>query len=137
MNKTELFASAIVLMSEDINKTIDFYKNQLGFEVIKNFEHEEKFAACYRDNVEIVVVQIKKGKVISNTKRYGAGFDAYLVPEDVNAFYNEIKDKEVKIIEKPVLKSYGSIEMKIEDIDGRIIGIGRVEDQEVFFNKNN
>lgn len=135
MNKTELFASAIVLMSEDIDKTIDFYKEKLGFEVIKHFEYEEKFAACYRDNVEIVVVQVKKGTVVSNSKRYGAGFDAYLVPEDVNVFYNEIKEKKVKIIEKPVLKPYGSIEMKIEDIDGRIIGIGRVEEEDIFFNK--
>jgi len=86
MNKTELFASAIVLMSEDINKTINFYKKQLGFKVIKHFEHGEKFAACYRENVEIVVVQTKKGEVISNMERHGAGYDAYLVPEDVNSF---------------------------------------------------
>ena len=60
-NKTVLNACAIVLMTEDINRTAQFYQDQLGFEVVNHLENEEKFAACYRDNVELVLVETKKG----------------------------------------------------------------------------
>ncbi len=127
-NKTALNACAIVLMTEDINRTAQFYQDQLGFEVVKHLENEEKFAACYRDNVELVLVETKKGLVVSNYDRYNAGYDAYLVPEDVDKFYNEIETKDVKVIQKPQMTAYGSKEFKIKDIDGRIIGIGKIQD---------
>ncbi len=136
LNKTNLFACAIVLMTNDIEKTVEFYKKELSFEVVKHYEQEEKFAACYRDEVEMVVVEAKKGNIIPNNERYGAGYDAYLVPEDVDLFYEEIKNKDVKIIQEPVLTAYGSKEFKIEDIDGRIIGIGKIQDYDKFFKRN-
>lgn len=136
LNKTNLFACAIVLMTNDIEKTVEFYKKELGFEVVKHYEQEEKFAACYRDEVEIVVVKAKRGNIVPNNERYGAGYDAYLVPEDVNLFYEEIKGKDVKIIQEPLLTAYGSKEFKIEDIDGRIIGIGKIQDYDKFFKRN-
>ena len=136
LNKTNLFACAIVLMTNNIEKTVEFYKKELGFEVVKHYEQEEKFAACYRDEVEMVVVEAKKGNIVPNNERYGSGYDAYLVPEDVDLFYEEIKGKDVKIIQEPVLTAYGSKEFKIEDIDGRIIGIGKIQDYDKFFKRN-
>src|SRR6056297_639036 len=136
MDKTKLFACVIVLMTNNIDKTVKYYKEVLEFQVVKHYEQEEPFAACYRDDVEIVIVEAKKGEIISNQDRYGAGYDAYLVPEDVDLFYQEIKDKEVKIVSEPKITSYGSKEFKIEDIDGRIIGIGRVQDYDKFFKRN-
>lgn len=135
MKKTTLFASAIVLMTKDIDKTAQFYNEKLGFEVVKHYEQEEKFAACYRDEVEIVLVKAKKGEIISNYERYGSGYDAYLVPEDVELFFEEIKDNNINIIQEPLITKYGSKEFKIKDIDGRIIGIGKVEDYDKFFKR--
>ena len=136
LNKTKLFACAIVLITNDIEKTVEFYKEELGFEVVKHYEQEEKFAACYRDEVEIVIVEAKRGEIVPNNERYGAGYDAYLVPENVEQFYNEIKNKDVKIIQKPNITPYGSKEFKIEDIDSRIIGIGKIQDYDKFFKRN-
>jgi len=136
LNKTKLFACAIVLITNDIEKTVEFYKEELGFEVVKHYEQEEKFAACYRDEGEIVVVKAKKGNIVPNNERYGAGYDAYFVPEDVDLFYQELKNKDVKIIQRPVLTAYGSKEFKIEDIDSRIIGIGKIQDYDKFFKRN-
>ena len=133
--KTELNACAIVLMTEDINKTAQFYQEQLDFEVVKHLANEEKFAACYRDNVELVLVETKKGTIESNSARYGAGYDAYFVPEDVDKFYEEIKEKDIKVVQKPKITTYGSKEFKIEDIDGRIIGIGKIQDYDKFFKR--
>jgi catechol 2,3-dioxygenase-like lactoylglutathione lyase family enzyme len=131
----ELNACAIVLMTEDINKTAQFYQDKLNFEVVKHLANEERFAACYRDNVELVLVETKKGTIESNSARYGAGYDAYLVTEDVDKFYKEIKEKDIKVVQKPKITEYGSKEFKIEDIDGRIIGIGKIQDYDQFFKR--
>ena len=40
------------------------------------------------------------------------------------------------VIEKPKITPYGSKEFKIEDIDGRIIGIGKVQDYDKFFKRD-
>ena len=134
MTTTKLFSSAIVLVTADIKRTTNYYNEVLGFEVVEHYELEEKFAACYRDEVEIVFVQSCQGKIKSNQTRYGAGYDAYLCSEDVDVFYEEVRKKGAEeIIEPPVMTTYGSYEFVIEDIEGRRIGVGRVRDKAKFF----
>jgi catechol 2,3-dioxygenase-like lactoylglutathione lyase family enzyme len=135
MSNAKLLSCAIVLVTSDIKKTVKYYNELLGFKIVTHYENEEKFAACYRGNVEIVLVELSKDKIESNQDRYGAGYDAYLVPEDVDSFYKELKDKEVKIVDELAMTVYGSYEFAIEDIDGRRIGIGRVRDKKKFFYK--
>ncbi|MTI65373.1 MAG: hypothetical protein FH753_02095 [Firmicutes bacterium] len=90
----------------------------------------------YRDSVELVVVQSKFGNVKSNTKRYGSGYDVYIDPDivkGVDILYQEFVSKGVKIASKPSKTDYGSYEFVLEDIDGRLIGIGRIYDYNTFF----
>ncbi len=134
MGKSKLLSCAIVLVTPDVKKTAEYYNEVLGFRVVEHFDHEEKFAACYRDNVEIVLVESQKGLVKSNKAKYGAAYDAYLVPEDVDAFYEELMKNGAKIFNPPAMNAYGSYEFKVEDIDGRILGIGRVRSEDIFFN---
>lgn len=136
MSNSKLSNAVIVFVAADAQKTADDYRDVLGFRVVEHFDKKEKFAALYRDAIEIVVVQSRYGEVISNQERYGAGYDAYLVPEDVedvDALYAELKEKGAKIVSLPSLTSYGSYEFVFEDIDGRRIGIGRIKYNEVFF----
>ncbi|MTI71568.1 MAG: glyoxalase [Firmicutes bacterium] len=125
-----------ILISEDVKKTVKYYVEKLGFTYAKHYEHIESFAALYRDSVELVVVQSKFGNVKSNTKRYGAGYDVYIDPDTVKGvdiLYQEFVSKGVKIFSKPSKTDYGSYEFVLEDIDGRLIGIGRIYDYNTFF----
>lgn len=125
-----------VFLTQDIKKTVQFYTEQLGFKSSKHYDKIEKFATIYRDDIEFVIVQAIKGKVKSNVERYGAGYDAYIdtkTPKGIDSIYEEFKAKDVKIISKPHKTDYGSYEFIIEDIDGRLIGIGRIIDEEYYF----
>ncbi len=132
----KLINLAAVLISSNIIKTVGYYHDIMGFKVVKHFDGKEKFAALYRDKIEIIIVQSKYGEVQSNQQKYGAGYDIYIDPdtvEGVDLIYTELKDKGVKIISAPRMTEYGSYEFVMEDIDGRLIGIGRIKDNNQFF----
>lgn len=126
----------MVLVTPRIENTAGYYRDVLGFRVVEHYAQPEKFAALYRDAVEIVLVQSQFGTVRSNRAQYGAGYDAYLVPESpaaVDTFYAEIKARGAKIAQPPARTSYGSREFVLEDVDGRLIGVGCIEDEATFF----
>ena len=125
-----------VFLSPDIQKTVRFYTEKLGFHYARHYDKSENFATLYRDDIEFVIVQAKHGEVQSNTRRYGAGFDAYIdtdTPGGIDSIYVEYKAKGVTILIEPHNTSYGSYEFVIEDIDGRQIGIGRIFDEQTYF----
>lgn len=135
MTNAKLVNAAIVLVVPNIRKTACYYRDVLGFRVVEHFDKEEKFAALYRDEIEILLVQSRFGSVQSNLECYGAGYDAYLDPEsleDVDALYQEWKEKGAIIPSPPGLTAYGCYEFVLEDIDGRRIGIGRIQHDEMF-----
>lgn len=135
-NEVKLVNVCPVFISQDVKRTVKFYVEELGFKSAKHYDKIENFATLYRDSIELVIVQSKFGVIESNTKRHGVGYDAYIDPntvEGVDKIYQEFASKNVNIISKPKRTSYGSYEFVIEDIDGRLIGIGRINDYETFF----
>lgn len=94
--------------------------------------------SCHTHNEHKFVFRIdyKFGKIESNTKKYGTGYDAYIDPDTVGGvdiIYKEFLSKGVKIVSKPRETDYGSYEFVIEDIDGRFIGIGLIYDNKIYF----
>jgi len=136
MSPSKLTSCAIVFITPDLGNATRYYRDVLGFRAVEHTARAEKFTALYRDAVEIVLVQSRHGNIQSNQSAYGAGYDVYLVPESlaaVQAFHDEIKSKGATIVQPPVLTSYGSLEFVFEDIDGRLIGVGLIRDEDVFF----
>lgn len=136
MNNVRLTNVCPVLISEDIKKTVDFYVEKLGFKYAKHYDKIENFATIYRDSIELIIVQAKFGKIDSNTKRHGSGYDIYINPdiiEGVDLLYQEFAAKGVKIAAEPRRTDYGAYEFVVEDIDGRFIGIGLIFDNETYF----
>jgi uncharacterized glyoxalase superfamily protein PhnB len=136
VSKAKFDSGEIIFISPDVGKTAVYYHDVFGCTVAEHYDNEEQFAALYRDKFEIVVVQSKKGKYTPNSKRYGAGYDAYLdteYVEGVDPIYSELKQKGAEIAVEPHITPYGSYEFVIKDIDGRLIGIGRIKDNNTFF----
>jgi len=138
LEKARLDNVAPVLVSPNIRRTADYYRDVLDFDLVEHYESPEPFATLYRDSVEFVVVQAARGRVESNSARYGAGYDAYLDPETVagvDLLYEELRGNGAQIAAAPAMTPYGSYEFVLEDIDGRRIGIGRIKDEHVFFKR--
>lgn len=136
MSSSKFVNAAIVLVTPDARKTAAYYRDVLGFRVVEHYEHVEPFATLYRDAVEFIVVQAQFGTVVPNRERYGAGYDAYLSPEDVagvDALFAEFQSKGAVIESPPAMTPYGNYEFVLRDNDGRRIGLGRIKDEEKFF----
>lgn len=137
MNEHSRFVNLCpVFVSQDIQKTVQFYTEKLGFTSAQHYDKIDYFAALYRDDIEIIVVQAQKGAVASNRQRYGAGYDAYIntaTASGVDQMYAEFTAKGVKTITPPRTTDYGSYEFVIEDRDGRWLGIGIIVDRETLF----
>ena len=139
MPASKLSSSAIVFVTPDLGNATRYYRDVLGFRAVEHTGRAEKFTALYRDAVEIILVQARHGAFRSNQVAYGAGYDAYLVPESlaaVQSFHDEIKSKGAAILQPPALTSYGSLEFVFSDCDGRLIGVGLIRDTDVFFESN-
>ncbi len=136
MDDSKLVNCAAVFLSENVERTVQYYQDVLGFRVVTHYENPEKFAAMYRDDIEIVVVLARFGPVLPNRRRYGAGYDAYLDPatvEGVDGLYQEFRNRGAVILNAPSMTAYGSYEFILEDIDSRQVCIGRIKQKEVFF----
>ena len=136
MKRAKLDNAAAVFITPDVRRTALYYDEVFGFTVVEHYDAEEPFAAIYRDSVEILLVQAKRGEFQPNRVRYGAGFDIYLDPdtvEGVDSTFAELTAKGARIVREPAMTPYGTYEFVVEDVDGRLIGIGRIRERETFF----
>lgn len=136
MKRAKLDNAAAVFITPDVRRTALYYGEVFGFTVVEHYDAEEPFAAIYRDSVEILLVQAKRGEFQPNRVRYGAGFDIYLDPdtvEGVDSTFAELTAKGARIVREPAMTPYGTYEFVVEDVDGRLIGIGRIRERETFF----
>lgn len=134
--RAKLDNAAAVSITPDVRRTAAYYGEIFGFTLVEHYAAAEVFAAIYRDSVEILLVQAQRGEFQANTVRYGAGFDIYLDPdslEGVDSMYEELKAKNARIVREPAMTPYGTYEFVVEDVDGRLIGIGRIRERETFF----
>jgi catechol 2,3-dioxygenase-like lactoylglutathione lyase family enzyme len=125
-NEVRLLNLAAVFVVPDLARTTAFYRDRLGFRADARPDAPEPFAMLYRDSVEIVLVQGASGSVEPNRRRYGAGYDAYLSPDDVDGFHEELLSRGVRILSAPAATPYGTYEFTFEDLDGRIVGAGQL-----------
>ena len=129
-----------VFVSEDVRKTTEYYVDVLGFMYARHFDKADTFATLYRDEIEIVVVQKRKGQVKSNKRRYGNGYDAYIdtdTLEGVDMLFHKFQQKGVHIVRSPGITDCGSYEFVFQDIDGRNIGVGLIASDEKYFGDSN
>ncbi len=134
--KARLDNAPVILMSPDVRVTASYYRDTFGFKVVEHLDAPEPFAALYRDDVELVLVQARRGEFVPNRVRYGAGYDVYIDPDTVDGvdeLFAELSAAGARIVHPPETTAYGSYEFVVEDVDGRHVGIGRVQQRDTFF----
>lgn len=119
-----LLKSHCVFPTPDIIRTADFYKQKMGFEVVKYMDANEPHICIYRDTTEIILTKTNRQKVIPNRDLYGYGYDAYFITKAQNELQEEFINSNVEIVRKLSQTDYNNKEFVVEDIDGRWIGFG-------------
>ena len=107
-----------ILHVKDMKASIDYYEQVLGF---KKAEWGDTFTAVGRDDWGIYLCEGAQGQ---------PGTWVWIGVYDVDALYQEFKEKGAKIVLPPTNYPH-ALEMRIEDPDGHVLrfGSGRREDK--------
>ena len=110
---------------QDVNKTVKWYKNSLGFELVISVPESGKYewALMKKDSVEIMF-QTKKsldGEIpyLKNIPVAGS-IILYIEVDNIKKMYNGLRE-EIKIIKELHKTFYGSEEFAISDCNGFVL----------------
>ncbi|XLQ19643.1 MAG: VOC family protein [Candidatus Moraniibacteriota bacterium] len=126
------------MMVADVNATVDYYKNNLGFKTVMVIDEEKGdgatgkplvWAMLKNGEVEIMLqrqdgfiaeLQDMKGREIGGT------FTLYISMQDTKDFYEKVKNK-VEIVKDLHKTWYGADEFVIKDLNGYILYFAEVQ----------
>lgn len=109
-----------LLAVRNVEKTIEFYKNILGFETGMVFPDESnpEYADLSKDGMVIMFI-LAKNMGIGSDEKLGVGVNLYMeIDGDIDEYYAELKNKSVKFVYDIKDEHFGIRDFAIEDIDG-------------------
>ena len=107
--------SITILFSADIQRSLDFYIEKLGFEQKWDWGNPADFGGVTKDNVEVF---------FSLHDKPPASIWMCIVVDNVDVYYDSIKSKGALILSPPEDKEWFMREMIVQDPDGHFIRFG-------------
>ena len=113
------------LVVPDVVKAAEFYCDKLGFELLGYFLDPPVYAMVRRGDVEIHFGKGDGDEIRTNESvRRGLGHDIYIIVSDIEGVYRELTRAGVEVVEGPIKRVYGSIEVVAKDCYGFKIVFG-------------
>ncbi len=101
-------------------QTIQFYRDSLGFKMGMTFPNADnpEYADLSKDGMVLMFIPAENIG-ISRDEKLGMGVNLYMqIDGNIDKYYNELKDKNVKIVVDIKDESYGVRDFTVEDMDG-------------------
>jgi uncharacterized glyoxalase superfamily protein PhnB len=108
------------LAVRNMKQTIEFYRNSLGFKMgmaLPDADNPE-YADLSKDGMVLMFIPAENVG-IGKWKKLGVGVNIYMqIDGDIDEYYNELKNKGVKIVVDIKDEPYGIRDFTVEDING-------------------
>jgi uncharacterized glyoxalase superfamily protein PhnB len=104
-----------ILYSADLKRSLEYYTTVLGFEDKWQWRSPPPFGGVVKNGVEIFFCEKNMGH---------PGTWLCIVVDNVDAYYESIKDKGATIVTPPVDRDWLMREMIVADPDGHVIRFG-------------
>src|SRR3989338_3029798 len=115
MTKQERVPFAVEIQVKDINKSIKFYRDVLGFKVIRQKDDDHnKFAALTFNKSIYMIAEVPK---LPEPRGVGVQL-RFILPGNLKKYHDKIVSCGAKIHEPIQKKYYGITTFKIKDPDG-------------------
>lgn len=113
------------MMVEDVNQTVDFYRDMLGFKLVMTVPERGRFdwALVQRDGVEIMFqtrASLSRDVPLLQDRLLGGALTFYLDVQGVEALYEQIRNR-VEIIQDLHTTFYSTREFAVQDCNGFIL----------------
>ncbi len=121
MSDEKLFShSSPVWPVKNMQRSLDYYVNELGFEVLFKWEDPPTYATIKRDDIGIHLTTLDDLE-----DDYRPRTALFIFVYDVDAVWAEYQEKEVKIVAEIGDREYGMRDFDIEDPDGYRLVFGK------------
>jgi predicted enzyme related to lactoylglutathione lyase len=113
-----LQAAAPVFVVEDVMRSVDYFRNALGFRI--EFTHGEpaSYAGVERDNVTVHL------QAARDSKRKVGHSAIYVFVADVDELHRELQSRGAKVANEPRDYPYGMRDFDVHDLDGNALCFG-------------
>lgn len=109
----------------NVEQTLAFYEQVLGFRCEYSAGVPLQFAICSRDGFAIMLRRVSESDVIVPIEKQGGTWEAFFWVSDADALHSELKSKGADIVYGPLIQeSYRMREFAIRDCDGHVLGFG-------------
>lgn len=120
----KMYMTHPVFPTPNIKRAAEFYVKNLEFNAVEYLNCAEPHICLYKDDIEIILTDLKGKSVITNREQYGYGYDAYIIVDNQEELQKEFDSKGLKIVKRLSVTDYNNKELVLEDVDGRWLGFG-------------
>jgi len=113
-----LRAAAPVFVVQDVRRSVEHYRDALGFRVEFLYGDPASYAGVERDSVLIHL------QAASQTDRLPGQSSIYVFVTDVDALYTELRERGARIQAEPRDYPYGMRDFDVQDLDGNHLAYG-------------
>ncbi len=109
----------------DVRRTAEWYRDNLGFEILGYFFDEPPvYAIVKRGDILIHFGRGDSDVTHSNTQIRDESMDAYILVDDIQALYDELTANGVDVPYPPTRRIYDRTEIEVTDCDGHKLVFG-------------
>lgn len=123
--------SAQILAVKNMNTMIEFYCENLNFEVLTIVPNEDtpQFTILQNGNVQVMLETVESlsksnpslENPLNQSQQYGIGVINYIKTDDVSDLYNKLVENSVPVVKELHETWYGTKEFAIEDPEGYVV----------------
>ena len=124
-SKTSLCGAATVFVVRDVIRSVEHYREVLGFDIEFTYGQPTFYAGVERDGVVIHL------QAASETKRQPGQGAVNVLVTDVDAFYRELRSRGAETLNEPKDYPYGMRDFDVNDIDGNQLCFGMAVAQQL------
>jgi catechol 2,3-dioxygenase-like lactoylglutathione lyase family enzyme len=122
-----LTGHATVLLVEDVQRALEYYRDRLGFEISEYDRLPQHYGYASRDGCHVHFARFEGVHPRPNHEVAPPDmFDVYFYVEDVDAFHAELVGRGADLLHGPVDQGYGLREVRVRDPHGYILAFGKV-----------
>ena len=121
------FISPLIAV-RDMEQTIEFYRAKLGFKAGMMFPDASKpeYADLSKDDMVLMIIPAEN-MGIGPKEKLGTGVNLYLeIDGDIDEYYQELKQKKVKIVTEIKDEPWGSRDFTVADTNGYLLTFSQV-----------
>ena len=118
MNLTD---AATVLPVDDVARSLDYYRDKLGFEGHAYERDPATYGYASRARCNLHFAHTPGQSAHPN-----GFFDVYVYVDDIDGLYDELRARGADILNAPVETDYGLREIRVRDPDGYVLAFGKL-----------